>query len=371
VHGAFEELYEGLQAGRKPTLDGTLERFEALWREGWTPDVKLRPGSSTEEWLEVGRQCVRGYYEARAPFDSDRTVAVEKKIGFALEAAGEPMKIEGYIDRLALARDGAFEIHDYKTSKNLPTQADVDADRQLAIYDVAVREAWPDTREVRLVWHYLRHGKTLVSTRTDEQRGALRAELSALIEKIKRDHEFAPRESALCGWCEYRDLCPLFKHGESLAALPPQILSADAGAKLVEELAVLDAKRRELKDELKAVEVEVAEAERSLLRYADAQELSRVVGPSGEALVTRKEELKLPTKTASPREHAELEAALKALPIWPEVSHLDAHGLVNAARAKAWPASVQAAVDALLEKYGHAATTEHVRFKKRKDDDAE
>lgn len=38
----------------------------------------------------------------------------------------------GYVDRLSKRPDGTWEIHDSKTSSRIPTQSEMDADRQLA-----------------------------------------------------------------------------------------------------------------------------------------------------------------------------------------------------------------------------------------------
>jgi len=42
--------------------------------------------------------------------------------------------IRGYIDRVTLVDSSRLEIHDYKTSNRLPSQEDVNTDRQLAFY---------------------------------------------------------------------------------------------------------------------------------------------------------------------------------------------------------------------------------------------
>jgi RecB family exonuclease len=47
-------------------------------------------------------------------------------------------KIQGFVDRLAIASDGTYEIHGYKTNKSLPTQKDKDDDKQLALYQIGV-----------------------------------------------------------------------------------------------------------------------------------------------------------------------------------------------------------------------------------------
>lgn len=364
VHKTFESLYEDVQHGKVPTLDELFSRYERLWDEGWSAEIKLRGGYGPQDWRALGRQCVQSYYEARKPFDSDRTVAVERRVGFSLAVDGAPARIEGFVDRLALGKDGAFEIHDYKTGRTLPTQQDVDEDWQLAIYDIAVRDAWPDAREVRLLWHYVRHGKTLVSTRSDERRRSLLAQIAALVSRIRRDREFPPQESALCAYCEYRDLCPLFAHAEQAAAGAP---TAADGAALVDKLASLEARKKELRGELKALETQAGALEAEVVRYAQAHGFARVAGSFGEATVVEKEELKLPTKTSAPKAHEELESALKALPIWPEISHLDAHALLSAHQAGAWSAEIRARVGELLARFGRAHQGKSLRFRRRRD----
>jgi putative RecB family exonuclease len=75
---------------------------------------------------------------------------------------------KGVIDRLMLAPDGAFEIHDYKTGAGLPVQAELDKDRQLALYQIGVQKLWPEAREVRLVWHLAAFDMEMRSVRTPD-----------------------------------------------------------------------------------------------------------------------------------------------------------------------------------------------------------
>ena len=120
-------------------------------------------------------------------------------------------RMTGYVDRIARRGDGTYEIHDYKTSATLPTQAEADEDRQLALYQVGVQTLWPEAKVVRLVWHLVAFGVEMRSSRTPEALGKLKAELAALIDRIEAEREFAPHESPLCGWCAYQDLCPAKK----------------------------------------------------------------------------------------------------------------------------------------------------------------
>ena len=369
VHSAFESLYDSLAHGKRLSLEETLAVFEREWEKHWTADIELRGHFAPADWKGLGRDCVRLYYEAKEPFEEDRTVAVEKRVGFPIDVAGQEIRIEGYIDRLALGRDGAFEIHDYKTGKTLPAQADVDEDWQLALYDAAVRHEWPDTKEVRLVWHYVRHGKSLVSRRSPEQLEALKREVSALVATIKSDHEFSPKQSALCDWCEYKDLCPLFAHAEKVARLPAAERSKEAGALLAEGLARLEAEKRALGERKKEIEKEETKVREALIRYADANGVSVVSCEAGEAVIREKDELKFPTKTGEPEKHEALERALKSHPIWPDVSSVDAHKLSAGYEAKLWPEDWRALVEDLIGRFAKRVEEKTVRFRRRKKDD--
>ena len=52
-------------------------------------------------------------------------------------------RLQGFVDRIDEVAPGIIEIHDYKTNNRLPSQADRDADRQLAIYELGGAGALP------------------------------------------------------------------------------------------------------------------------------------------------------------------------------------------------------------------------------------
>ncbi len=372
VHAAFEELYGLVSGGKIPTLDEVQAFYLKALASEWDETIQLKDARFTKEnWTKVGADCVELYYKAHAPFSEDRTIAVEKRVGFPLKVEDNEYRIEGFVDRLSLAPDGAFEIHDYKTAKTLPSQEHADADWQLALYELAVRREWPDARAVRLKWHYVRHGATLTSVRDDAARARLLEDVSKTIAAIKRDHEFAPNPGPLCDWCEYRDLCPVFAHAVKIAALPPEERKHDDGARLVNALAEIEAKRRRLKDELRALDLEKEGLDARVADFAEAAGVTTVAGEASEATVAIKDEIHLPTKTGEPGRHAELEREAKASPLWPEVARFDGHALLEGARSRKWTGALLAAAEALLERYGRRETSRAVRLRRRRAADEE
>ncbi|MBI3565780.1 MAG: PD-(D/E)XK nuclease family protein [Elusimicrobia bacterium] len=370
VHAAFEELYGLVSGGKTPSLAEVQALYDDALNEEWDETVVVRdPRFARDDWKNVGAQCVELYYKAHHPFTEDRTVAVEKRVGFPLVVDGREYRIEGFVDRLSLAPDGTFVIHDYKTAKSLPNQEHADADWQLALYEIAVRREWPDAKGVRLQWHYVRHGKTLTSARDEAARARLLEDVVATVRAIKRADEFPPKKGPLCDWCEYRDLCPEFKHETRVAALPPAERKKDDGVRLVDALTEIDSKRRRLKDEELALEEQKKGIEDELARFAEDEGLSTVAGSRAEASVSVRTEVRLPTKTDDRDKNAALEKEVRETPLWAEVAHLDGRALVKGVQDGRWTGENLTVALKLLDAYGHKETTRTVRLKRRRGGD--
>lgn len=211
VHEALEELYRRLMGGQTMSSQELLAWYKGNWDRGWHEGIRIvNETLGAADYRQVGREALATYHKQYRPFDQSRTLRLEEHVLFSLDEAGR-YRLQGYIDRLAQRGDGVYEIHDYKTSSHLPTQAQADSDRQLALYQVGVQAMWTDVAQVDLVWHYLRFGKEIRSRRTPEQLAGIRSECIALIDVIEsrgRDEAgFPTSKSCLCDWCEFREIC--------------------------------------------------------------------------------------------------------------------------------------------------------------------
>ncbi len=166
VHAALENLYDRVRQGKVPALDDVLAGFRRDWVEEWTPEIQIsREDMTAEDYLALGGSQLTTYYDRYRPFDQERTVAVERRVSFPL-AETRKIWIQGYVDRLSVTREGLWQIHDYKTGRWLPSQQDLDRDRQLALYQIGVQRQFPrQARDVELVWHYLAHDLEMRSRR--------------------------------------------------------------------------------------------------------------------------------------------------------------------------------------------------------------
>ena len=212
VHEALEKVYRDVGMERVPSLDEVLAFYRERWEAEYSDRITIvKTGYGPAHYRSVGERCLVDYYDRYTPFDQERTLGLEERI--ALDLGGDRRyRVQGFIDRLARSGPGIYEIHDYKTSSSLPAERDLRADRQLSFYQMAVQERFPDAREVRLIWHYLAFNQELRSTRTPEQLSSQSTAAMRLIDRIEAQTEFPPRESPLCRWCDYRDICPVQKH---------------------------------------------------------------------------------------------------------------------------------------------------------------
>lgn len=211
VHEILERLYLFVGEGKIPGVEKVVDRYHKLWEETYDGErVRIiREGTPLSFYRNLGESCLRGYYMRHYPFDESETLGIEQRVVFPLDDAGE-YQMQGIIDRISRARDGAIEVHDYKTSARVPSQRILDQDRQLALYQIGLSKKYGEDAPFRLVWHYVAKNVTRVSTRTPEQLRTLREQTIARIDEIQAATEFKAKKISLCPWCEYKSICPLW-----------------------------------------------------------------------------------------------------------------------------------------------------------------
>jgi putative RecB family exonuclease len=206
VHAALERLYLEVREGRTPSFDEVLSFYVKQWVADYSPELRIvRAGTTARDYFETGRHMLRNYYRRFHPFTQSATLGLEDEFLVPLSTDHD---VRGIIDRISKAEDGSLEIHDYKTSRRLPNDSQVDADFQLALYELALRHRWPEAAQISLIWHYLAFDKDIRITKTAEQLQTVRQNTLFLIESIVSAKEFPPNVTALCDWCEYKRICP-------------------------------------------------------------------------------------------------------------------------------------------------------------------
>lgn len=226
VHEVLEGLYLDLEKARAAGAPVFAARFNEIWRRQVSPNVRIvRENMTLEDYRALGERCVELYYTKNHPFEGATSVKCEEKVEFKLDAEGR-YRMRGYIDRIDWVGTDLIEIHDYKTGV-LPRSGALKTDRQLTLYEIALRDQYPGIKQFRHIWHYLAHDRKFVETRTEDDLRRTRLSTINAIRKIEDTAEFPARQSALCGWCDYQSICPEWEGRLPQRALPPPQPVAD------------------------------------------------------------------------------------------------------------------------------------------------
>ena len=320
VHATLEKLYRDLRMSRCPELDELTRYYHELWDSSYGDHIfVVRDEYEPDDYRETGLRCVSHYYRRYHPFRGGVPVWLEKRVDIPIrDASGESIAFTGVVDRLDSYEGDRYEIHDYKTSATLPTSQDLEKDRQLSLYQLAVEAAFPDAKDVELVWHYLVFDRELRLRRERSDLERITRETADLARRIDAESDFSPRESQLCEWCEVQEFCPKRKHLFMVAGTPARELGTDRGIQLVDQYAFWEERKREAEAHLKELREEI-------LEFSSYQGVDNLQGSSGILRISRSPLIKIPPVGSGKRE--ELERLLRQSGAWEEASVLNARRL--------------------------------------------
>ncbi|MFC1581364.1 RecB family exonuclease [Candidatus Neomarinimicrobiota bacterium] len=211
VHETLEFLYQERLNGSIPIIDRVIDFFHDRWEKKWHNRIAVvRKHLNPESFQYIGEDCIARYYRIYRPFN-EQVIDTEMIIDFNLDN-DENYPIRGIIDRLDRPTDSIWEIHDYKTGKNILSQAMADKNDQLALYQAGLIQNSKSEISINLVWHFLQKGIKIHSNRSEKQINTLinrtKSKIDKIRSKVERRDDFPARESALCNWCYYWDECP-------------------------------------------------------------------------------------------------------------------------------------------------------------------
>ena len=236
VHAVLERLFDLPAAERTPEAAGALiapswaalleaepELSEIFAAPGLTdPAARLAEADATGRaalleappadrlaaFLAGARALLDGYFAVEDP----RRLEPAEREALISTLVDEELLIRGYIDRLDVNPAGELRVVDYKTG-GAPREAfEGRALFQLKFYALVLwRTRGVVPRVLRLV--YLRDAEVCDYSPDAEELERFERTLVALsqaIERAKRDQDFRPKPSRLCGWCRHQSVCPEF-----------------------------------------------------------------------------------------------------------------------------------------------------------------
>lgn len=286
VHEVLEKLYSDLKYQKTDSLKDLLDFFDDCWGKEWTDEVinpKESEGITEAHFKSMGKKYIEDYYGRYKPFDQIKIIGLETQDRLKLKN-GSYYHIR--IDKLA-CDGGTYYVCDYKTNLGMKDQGDADRDRQLAMYSLWVKKTFRDAKKIVLLWHMLAFDKEVTSERTAEHLEKLEDEVVKLIEEIESARQFPTNVTGRCDYCEYRQMCPSFKHEAELETKTVKEFKADEGVKLVNKYA-------KLKETESRAKEEAEEIKSDLIAFSVQKEADVIYGSNKKVSVKEYEKITWP-----------------------------------------------------------------------------
>jgi putative RecB family exonuclease len=116
--------------------------------------------------------------------------------------------ISGKFDRIDKIEDNGLEIIDFKTGKTRNGLG------QLEFYKL-LAELNFDKKVSKVSYYYLNDKKIKSFDVSQVDNNKIKSKILEKINIIEKREKFSPNPSRLCSLCDFKEICPVFKHEES------------------------------------------------------------------------------------------------------------------------------------------------------------
>ena len=209
VHSALERLFWDHPRGERSPA-AAHRALDLAW-EALQEDPDLASLELTEseraKFVADASTLVDGYLRLEDP-DAVDAVGVE----LTLEADVAGLRLRGIIDRLDVTAEGELEVVDYKTGRVPSVNQEQQRLGGVQFYALLCEQVL-GRRPIRVRLMYLSEPVVIEAEPSEQAVRGTRQRTSAVwsaIERACENEDFRPRPSALCNWCSFRSLCPIY-----------------------------------------------------------------------------------------------------------------------------------------------------------------
>lgn len=111
--------------------------------------------------------------------------------------------VVGKIDKIERTEAGDYIVTDYKSGKAEPDPWILSHDLQFSTYAWACQELYGSIPS-KLIWHHLRTGNQLVTTRTQRDIDELKIMLHNALEMNRKEIRYRVYNAQICNWCDFK-----------------------------------------------------------------------------------------------------------------------------------------------------------------------
>lgn len=261
-------IHSALKFYHQPGRLAPASASEAIkyFEDNWNKDLFADPYAEQAFFLQ-GKSILERYCKEN---DAAKFSPLAMELYFQAPI-GKDHILSGKIDRIDKLEDGSFEIIDYKTSRRLPSQEDVNNDLQLAIYQIGFLNKWPQfSQPIKVSLYFLQHGIKLSNQLSEEDVAKTKEKalgIIAQIEKAAAKNKFDPNPGILCDWCGHQKYCPMFSH---------KFKDINQSSQEDIDIQKVLSEYFQLKETEQEIYSRISELKEKINRYCDAEKVERV-----------------------------------------------------------------------------------------------
>ncbi len=214
MHRAIKEFVAQCGKRRKVPFEEVLAIYDREWSAAGFIDEYHE-----EEYRKAGREQLEAFHRTYSGAPAE-VLYQEKTFELPLE---HDVIVTGRMDQVNRIEGQQVEIIDYKTGRPKDVKAAA-TDLQLGVYALAAEEVL-DLEPLRLVFYNLMNNEAVAGTRDAKALKQTKEKIMEVADQI-RAREFSAKPGFVCGFCDYKPLCPA--HEQLISIRPSQ---RPAGAK--------------------------------------------------------------------------------------------------------------------------------------------
>ncbi len=195
-----EAWYSELDIYRQPPL-GLLGGFKDIEHERETYLESLR---QLRNFLEIEKEEKPNPFYVPIKTIRKSFKDYERMIKFL----NSKVAVSGKFDRIDELEDGGLRVVDFKTGKS---KNGID---QLEFYKLLAEMNF-NKKVKKVSYHYLNNGKVDDFDVSKTKTADIKKKILKKVKEIEETKEFNPRPSHLCNYCDFKEICPVFKPIES------------------------------------------------------------------------------------------------------------------------------------------------------------
>lgn len=231
----IHELADAVTRGDLPPDSQVLtEQLASVW-----PALSFEADWQQADEFSEARDAIARFLQWSTTRTDQRVIGSELRFDTTVQIPGDTVRVTGSVDRLEADSNGQLHIFDLKTQRVAETGANLESNRQLALYQLAANSgAFDDVlaEEGSSATAQTSSGSPIVDDASlvllrieDRDTGlpkvqrqaaidseALKAELAEAV-AVVRNEEFVPTKNRYCDFCDFRTVCPLRKESGEVA----------------------------------------------------------------------------------------------------------------------------------------------------------